>query len=253
MILFQKSAQERLQNSFPQYTIVFHDCLDSSNLECERQWKVNPLKQWLILADGQTSGQGRHGRIWQSEPNINIYLSFVFSNPFARYIGHLNLFWGVMVYETISSLYGDFGSRLTLKWPNDLYIGDRKLAGILLQSLDPGLEHVVVGIGINVYAPSTKIPPTATSLFLEMGSSLRREARLDILLCLLNRLCQESDHPMQFPIILEKFWQFASLTRAHSYLYSSSQYKYEGFLHNLHEDGTVAIRTQAGEIVGLSS
>ncbi|MBQ7413241.1 MAG: biotin--[Alphaproteobacteria bacterium] len=109
--------------------------------------------QSVIIADIQTGGRGRYGRVWES-PMGNLYLSAVVRNmgqhtPFMAFVA------GIAVAESLS----DFGVRL--KWPNDVLLDGKKLAGILLEQTDDG--RLIIGIGVNVLtAPNKKmLYPTA--------------------------------------------------------------------------------------------
>ena len=226
MILFSENGKERLKKNFFEYNICFFDSIDSTQLECEKKYDLNPSGKWLILANQQTSGRGRYSRSWQSEKNVNIYMSFTINNYFSN-IGYLNLFFGSILYETISSLYGNFGGDLTVKWPNDLYIGDKKLAGILFQSLDSKIKNVIVGIGINVYASESQIPVTGTSLYM---AGVKAD-RLDIIEKLLDNVKLKSiNNDENGSIILSDFWNYAARTRLYPYCYTCFSYKYEGIL-----------------------
>lgn len=100
----------------------------------------------VCLAEEQTAGRGRRGRVWQSPSSGNIYFSLRWC--FAQVPAHyscLGLVVGVAVAEALA-VYGMQGQLL--KWPNDIYYDGRKLGGILLQTAQP-LQQVVVGIGLN--------------------------------------------------------------------------------------------------------
>lgn len=100
----------------------------------------------VCLAEQQTAGRGRRGRVWESPDSQNIYMSlrWCFADVPPHY-GWLGLVMGVAVAKGLAE-YGLQGHAL--KWPNDLYCGGRKLGGILLQTAQP-LQQVVIGIGIN--------------------------------------------------------------------------------------------------------
>lgn len=248
----RKAMHERLPHMFPEHRFYWGDSLDSTNLECERRWRQLPLL-WVVAADAQTAGRGRYGRVWQSPPGVNLYLSLVWINPFASRIGLLNLWWGVVVWQTLATLFPGLSERLTVKWPNDIYIGPRKLAGILMQNLDAEFQHLVVGIGINVYARTRDIPPQATSLAMELpAKSLGQDARPHLLQQLLEKIndpelvaCTQS-----LPALRKKYWQAAAGSRQISYFYHGTT-PVEGTLHHLHDDGTVDIRSVQGTVVHL--
>lgn len=101
----------------------------------------------VCLAEMQTAGRGRRGRVWQSPPNKNIYFSLRWCfDAVPENYGSLSLQVGLAVARALQE------AGLTehgLKWPNDIYYAGRKLGGILLQTAQP-LQQVVIGIGLNV-------------------------------------------------------------------------------------------------------
>jgi BirA family transcriptional regulator, biotin operon repressor / biotin---[acetyl-CoA-carboxylase] ligase len=121
----------------------------------------------VVYTPRQTAGRGQWGRTWQSPAGV-ITASFVFDQvPIARLSG-LSLLVGLAVLEAIE-LWFEAGHELGLKWPNDVWWGDRKLAGVLLEVAGQKMAttmRVVVGIGLNhtVDWPMTESPVRATSL-----------------------------------------------------------------------------------------
>ena len=134
----------------------------------------------VLVAEEQTAGRGRLGRTWTSVPGASLTFSVLLrpaTVPASRR-GWLPLLAGVAVASAVRSATG-VGAML--KWPNDVLVGDRKLAGILAEQSPDG-SAVVMGIGVNVATPADALPvsPTglpATSLLAE-GASVSREALL---------------------------------------------------------------------------
>ncbi len=127
----------------------------------------------VVIADEQTAGQGRHGRSWHSEAHAGIYCSIVLS-PSPVLTLALGLAAQAAIVET-SGLVCD------IRWPNDLMLSDRKVAGVLVQLVD---RKAVAGIGINVN--QTAFPPElasqATSLRQCAGRVIEREPLITELL-----------------------------------------------------------------------
>jgi BirA family biotin operon repressor/biotin-[acetyl-CoA-carboxylase] ligase len=144
----------------------------------------------VLVAEEQTAGRGRAGRTWVSLPGASLTFSVLVRPtsvpPAAR--GWLPLLTGVAVADAVRSAAG---VAAVLKWPNDVLVGDRKLAGILAEQSPPG-DAVVIGVGLNVATPGDALPvsPTglpATSLMVE-GAEVAREALLVEILRALERL-----------------------------------------------------------------
>ena len=151
----------------------------------------------VIVADQQTAGRGRRGHAWFSPAQSGLYASVVVSpgrartEP-ARAIALLTLATGVALAEGIEAFSG---LRPTLKWPNDVFIARRKVAGILAEASGsrPVGEAVVVGYGINVRP--TMYPPElgdrATSLEAELGRRVDRHQMFVETLAALGRRYQD--------------------------------------------------------------
>ncbi len=134
------------------------DTLDSTNSEAARQVAGGQLQAPLwILAKQQTRGVGRRGRVWAS-PKGNFSASVVFPLTVPLRTAALYSFVAAnALYETCRGVLGA-DADLSLKWPNDVLLQDRKLAGILLETLGAGPSHLCIGIGVNLNdAPSADV------------------------------------------------------------------------------------------------
>ena len=128
----------------------------------------------VVIADAQSAGRGRHGRTWASPLGAGLYVSIVM-RPAPHAVSLLTIAAGVALADGIQAATG---LHPHLKWPNDVYIGGRKLAGILAEagtSKDRG-PHVVLGCGVNLmpaaYPPD--VAARATSIESELGRPIDR-------------------------------------------------------------------------------
>src|SRR5258708_1898768 len=128
----------------------------------------------VILADEQTAGRGRQGRRWTSGAGAGVWLTLIERPVDARALDVLALRCGLYAAEALDELAD---AKIQVKWPNDLYVGDRKLAGVLIETRWRGTapDWVAVGFGLNVIAPDL-----ATATGLVAGTT--RLAALDPLL-----------------------------------------------------------------------
>ncbi len=131
-----------------------------------------------VLADRQTAGRGRRGRRWASPPGVGVYLSVLLRPGLPpRKAPLLGLAAGLAVAEAVEDLAG---MSPELKWPNDVLLGGKKLAGVLPELATEGdsVSHVVVGVGLNLNHRAGDFPDevrgTATSLRLESGRAWER-------------------------------------------------------------------------------
>lgn len=134
---------------------VFHyDILDSTSTEARRMIKsgaVDGEDDFVVAADSQTSGRGRHGNSFISYDDRGLYFTYVIhglsKNNEIRDI--LTTLVAVAVADSLNSLVFDKEERSAkVKWVNDIYAGDRKVCGILSEALD---DRVLIGVGINLY------------------------------------------------------------------------------------------------------
>ena len=154
-----------------QPTIQRFDSIDSTNLEAMRQAKAGAAEGLCIVAREQTRGRGRLDRSWQSPPDAGLYMSLVLRPKFAMNAWPLiTLMAALAVYD---ALMKSCDLRADIKWPNDLCVNDRKLCGILAETVDTASgPAAVVGIGINLSsAILSMVPAEATSVESVTGQS----------------------------------------------------------------------------------
>ena len=156
------------------WSAVVHDEIDSTNAEALRLIASGRPAPFLVLAERQSAGRGRRGRAWSSPFAQNLYYSLVLRvEGGMRQLEGLSLVVGLAVKQTLHALGV---SSAGLKWPNDVLVGNRKVAGILLELVgDPAdVCHVVLGIGINANMQDADIDQAWTSLRLETGQQVDR-------------------------------------------------------------------------------
>ena len=107
----------------------------------------------LVITDNQTAGRGTDGAIWESEPSMNLTFSFILYPSFLAIDAqfYLNKVISLGLADIVQEMLSDH-KDIRIKWPNDIYIGDHKVAGTLIQNGVKGsqFEFAVVGIGLNV-------------------------------------------------------------------------------------------------------
>lgn len=132
----------------------------------------------VILAEHQTAGKGRLGRIWASPPNKNIYCSIILREPrLQKHLTWIPLATGLALSEAIQKTQTIIPS---LKWPNDILVRNKKLGGILCESTSRGQSSsvLIVGFGVNVNAEPEDFPvdiqAASTSILQESGQLCHR-------------------------------------------------------------------------------
>jgi BirA family biotin operon repressor/biotin-[acetyl-CoA-carboxylase] ligase len=152
----------------------------------------------VVVAESQTAGRGRLGRHWHSPSGKNIYCSVLLRALPAREQQPLWLSWIPLIAALAISRAVQVvtGLKPSVKWPNDILIGNRKLGGILCESSGIGTAHasVIVGIGLNVNIRRDEFPDDlreiATSVAVESGHPCDRTALLTALLAELETRCE---------------------------------------------------------------
>lgn len=131
-----------------------HRRLGSTNDRLKERAREGAPEWTAVLAEEQTAGRGREGRVWASPPG-GLYLSVLLRPRFGA-AGLIPLAAGVSVAEAL----GEHGVATELKWPNDVLAGGRKLAGILAEasSSSAGLDWVVLGLGVNLEPAPEALP-----------------------------------------------------------------------------------------------
>lgn len=160
---------------------IYCDEIDSTNTELLSNKQLYKKSGTVFLAEKQLKGKGRMDRTWQSAAGLNLTFSVLLTKDIVAElnINHLNLVSSLTVASAIENLYQ---LRTELKWPNDVLINNKKVAGILIEtSIRSGkIDRAVIGIGINlnqvVFQGNFSLPPT--SLKLETHMDIDRENML---------------------------------------------------------------------------
>ncbi|UVJ46653.1 bifunctional biotin--[acetyl-CoA-carboxylase] ligase/biotin operon repressor BirA [Pseudomonas sp. LS1212] len=154
---------------------LIFDSIDSTNAEALRAIERGHAAPFLVLAERQSAGRGRRGRKWVSPFAENLYYSLVLRiDGGMRQLEGLSLVVGLAVMQALRE---QGVAEAGLKWPNDVLVGTRKIAGILLELVgDPAdVCHVVLGVGINVnMQATTEVDQDWTSVRLVTGKAVDR-------------------------------------------------------------------------------
>lgn len=147
----------------------------STNDEAIAWAKAGAAEGAVVVADQQTAGRGRQGRSWHSPAGLHLHISMILRPPIAvNRVAPITLAAGVAVAVTLETV----GIKANLKWPNDVVVGNKKIAGILAESSIRGqqLEFLVLGIGANINDEQfpADLVNQSTSIRQEIGQSVSR-------------------------------------------------------------------------------
>jgi BirA family biotin operon repressor/biotin-[acetyl-CoA-carboxylase] ligase len=203
----------------------------------------------VVLAEQQTQGRGRQGRSFASPKGVGIYLSLLL-RPWgeASRFPQLTLLVAVAVADTLAE---ESALPIDLKWPNDVCIHGKKVAGVLTEGVF--LPHVspavIIGIGINVNTTLEHLPPDlhahVTSLALAAGHSWARPPLIALLLSHLERLYQTFQQVGIAPILSR--WLHYSRIVGRRALFPQEHGMVAGVVLGLDDDGALVVQDAAGQ------
>jgi BirA family biotin operon repressor/biotin-[acetyl-CoA-carboxylase] ligase len=242
----QKWIRSQLRTQHVGREIITHTTVESTNDLAKGLVTAWDKEGTVILADCQTQGKGRSGRTWYSEENVGIYLSVLLKPGLApEQIAPITLVAGVALVQTLNEFSQ---TRPVLKWPNDILLSGKKVAGILTENhQEDGHSGVILGIGINVN--HTRFPISlqhiATSLAMENGENFERPL---LIAAFLNHLDRE------YSSFLEEGASHAALQwNQHSEMFGNhislkqGTETYSGTAMKLDEEGRLVILLDSGE------
>lgn len=186
-LLDVEAIQRQLPVLDPVFNVQLHMSLPSTNQTLMQRQQQQSIHGDLVLAEVQTSGRGRLGRQWQSPfgQNIALSLGWHFAGGVTALEG-LSLVVGVSLAQALA----DLGVRqVQLKWPNDVLVDGRKLAGILLEMRGDasGPCQVVIGIGLNVHLMHDPLIDQPWVSLTQLGYQLKRNNIVAQMLLRLNQ------------------------------------------------------------------
>jgi BirA family transcriptional regulator, biotin operon repressor / biotin---[acetyl-CoA-carboxylase] ligase len=229
------------------HTIHYFDSIDSTNVMAHRLAANGAADGSVVVAEAQTKGQGRLGRTWSSPPFRNLYLSLILRPAIAATAAsQITLVAGLAVAEAV----GDWTPRAAIKWPNDVVIDGRKVAGILaaMDAENERVRFVILGIGVNLNSAAEDFPPDlrekAIGLCTVVGQPIDRVV---FATGLLSRLEARYDLFMREGFAaLRAMWEARSCLTGRQVRIEDATRSYEGRVSGIADDGALVLRDAAG-------
>jgi BirA family transcriptional regulator, biotin operon repressor / biotin---[acetyl-CoA-carboxylase] ligase len=247
-----KEFSKRCHSNLVKELLVF-DTLDSTNSTAKAYANAGAAEGTIVIAKTQSQGRGRFDRIWES-PEGGMYLSLILRPAIPpQKASLLPLITALALAKTIEP----FGFHVTIKWPNDVRVKNKKIAGILLESELKGhtLSFVVVGIGINLNTDITKlsadVQQRSTSLSSEKGSAIHYHEFLRTFLIQFEREYTRFLKKDETTIIEE--WKTYTDTLGKTIQIKTSTETIQGIAVDVDESGFLLLRTENGEIKKIMS
>jgi BirA family biotin operon repressor/biotin-[acetyl-CoA-carboxylase] ligase len=232
-------------------TAHFFPEVDSTNVTAMDLAQQNAPEGTVVLTEQQLRGRGRGARSWHSPPGVGVYCSIVLRpelSPTKTML--LTLMTAVAIAKAVA-LETNLSPRI--KWPNDILINDKKVAGILLESKveGAGVEHAIVGFGINVNHTSADLPKelllAASSLFIELGELVDRSKLLSKILTEIEYL-YEGLQQGDVATILEE-WRRSSATLGRHVRISQRGELRDGIAVDVTEEGALLVRVEQDSLI----
>ena len=231
--------------------LEWHEELVSTSDRLKELARAGAPDWTAIVAERQSGGRGREGRAWLS-PAGGLYLS-VLLRPGLESTSLIPLAAGVAVAEAVL----DFGVRSELKWPNDVLVGGRKLAGILAEASSGanGVEWVVLGIGVNLTTEVAALPETLRASVTSLAAEGARDPRAaDVAAATLARLAVWYDALRSAPARVVAAWRAQAVPWWGALVeVRTGGGELRGRLAAIDEEGALVLETAAGERLRLVS
>ena len=231
-----------------QPTIQRFDSIDSTNLEAMRQAKAGAPEGLCIVAREQTRGRGRLDRSWQSPTDAGLYMSLLLRPNFPVHAWPLITLMAAIAVR--DALLKTCGFSADIKWPNDLCMNDKKLCGILAETLETSAGGaVVVGIGINLTSEILPVVQAeATSIESVTGEKPDRERVLDGLLKSIIGKYELLDNDEGREHIIREWCAHSSYAVGRQVRVSLGVESFEGTTRGLESDGALRVETSDGKM-----
>jgi len=243
--------QENLATRWLGRTFVYYTSTTSTQDVARREAEAGAPHGAVVVADAQTAGRGRLGRTWLSPPGENLYLTAIL-RPSQREVYQLAIVAPLAAAKAIEEVTP---LRTGIKWPNDVWIGEKKVCGVLIE-MEMGPHSplfALMGIGVNVNMDMKSVPEIAgiaTSLRHELGREVSRE---DLLASLLNHLEALYEASREAPEEIWNQWRDRLITLGRRVIARWGDQVIEGTAEEVDRRGHLLIRRPDGQIVAVEA
>lgn len=223
------------------FRLLWRERVGSTNDELRALAEQGMAEGLVLVAEEQTAGRGRRGAAWISPKGENLACSILLKPAAAKALWHrLSLVVGLAVAEALEG----FVPFAEIKWPNDVRVGGKKIAGILVEA---GADYVIIGIGININSTNFPEELVATSLREQAGRELDRG---EVLREVIVRLARYADGiHADFANLLTSIRERCALT-GHRVSYLAADQRREGIVRGIGRAGELLVES-GGKVEGL--
>lgn len=218
-----------------------HSSNDTAQLLAQ---KPDTAEGTVIICEEQSKGKGQRGNTWESTAGKNLTLSVILQPKFLKIKDQfsLNMVSSLAVGATVSHYVP--AATVKVKWPNDVLVNDKKIAGILIENSLAGqsIESAIVGIGLNVNQASFQAP-RATSLRLQAGVDLELNQVFETLMCQLEKYYLMLKGGRQAEVKTEYLTHLYGYQETRKFL---TEYRFEGRIEDVTDSGLLVVRGPHG-------
>lgn len=229
--------------------IYVPECHSTNTLASDLSQKTTVAEGTTVVTDNQTKGRGQRGNTWFSEPNMNLTFSVILKPAFLKPTEQFNLTMAVSL-SIRDFLTQHIHKHVSIKWPNDILIDDKKVCGMLIENSISGsvLQQSIVGIGLNVNQTKFSVD-TATSMKLSSAKEFDLTESFNLLLLNLEqRYLQLRSGNKQS---LKNDYLNCLYGRNENRSFSDADGVFEGLITGVTEEGKLLI-SKAGELKSYS-
>lgn len=216
------------------FRLLWRESVGSTNDEMRKLAEQGTTEGLVLVADEQTAGRGRRGAVWISPKSENLAFSILLKPIAPKVLWHrLSLVTGLAVAEALEN----YVPLAEIKWPNDIKVGGKKIAGILVEA---GKDFVIIGIGININSTNFPDELMATSLHELTG---RMYSRAEVLQEVVARMSRYADQLNQgYADALKSIRERCALT-GHFVSYLIADQRREGMVRGIGSGGELMVET----------
>ena len=250
-MLFTQLIKANLDTKNFGRSIEYFQKLDSTNQEAINIINESKIQSGsIIITDFQYDGKGRNKKKWYSSSGKSITFSIIIKPDFhLKKINLLSLVVGIAIVNAIKKL----NINATLKWPNDIFVNDKKCGGILIESKisQDKIKYLIVGIGVNVNENlnefDSSLKSIATSLYIEKGSPIQRELIVAYILNELENLIKKLNYENSKNVINE--WKNLCCHINQKVKFSYNKKTEIGIFMGINDNGEAIIKLNDNDII----
>lgn len=222
---------------------IWYETIDSTNTEALRHLDELPSGTVLAARD-QTAGRGQRGNTWFTEPGKNLTFSIVLKGIVLKACDSIRL--NALTSVAVASFLERYGVQPVIKWPNDIYVGGRKICGMLIENKLDGamLGASVIGVGININQREFPQLANATSLALCTGKDASLDEALGDFLAIFEGMIPGLGSPQLWDAYASRLYRLGKSARYYDVL---REEEFEGVILGVEPDGRLCVRDAGGE------